>query len=209
MSTSAAERKAILGKFVLGLFPQVMQYILKAHISPRGLHVKYMRKNIHIAFTDSEISLMEKLPHLDEFTIDLCYKILRFEHLIYEPKCKWGNDPHNTEVEIADDIQRILNLTNEVIGKMSTELPNEYFEDFQKKTVEVLKRIDAYLCEDSCFRLYETICRSDVNCTEIIEKVTDIQPINGMFISKKATNCTSTQNNYKMFVLSKPENKAK
>ncbi|XP_063398430.1 uncharacterized protein LOC134683205 isoform X2 [Mytilus trossulus] len=177
MSTSAAKRKATLGKHVLVLFPKVMQTILKEHITPKGLQVKYRQNDIRTALTDSEISFMEKLPSLDEFTIELCYKILRYEHVIHEPKCTWGNVPNSTEVEISDDIQRILNLTNEVIGEMSAEIPIEYYEDFQKKTQEILKRIDAYLNHDSCLKLYKTISKSDMNYIEIISKLADVKPI--------------------------------
>ncbi|CAG2184702.1 unnamed protein product [Mytilus edulis] len=59
---------------------------------------------------------MEKLPNTDDFTIELCYKILRYENVLHEPSCKWGNVPHDTEVEIGDDVQRILNATNDVIS---------------------------------------------------------------------------------------------
>lgn len=82
-----------------------MQTILKEFMSPKGLQVKYRLKDIRTALTENETSLMEKLPNMDEFTIELCYKILRYENVMIEPSCKWGNAPKNTDIDIADDIQ--------------------------------------------------------------------------------------------------------
>ncbi|CAC5361535.1 unnamed protein product [Mytilus coruscus] len=67
---------------------------------------------------------METLPNVDDFTVELCYKILRYEVEIDEPTCKWGNIPHETEVKLSDDIQRILNATNDI-------------ESFQKQIVGI------------------------------------------------------------------------
>ncbi|CAG2220000.1 unnamed protein product [Mytilus edulis] len=180
MSAASKERQARLGNIVKKLFPKVMQKILKESVSPRGLQVKYQRKHIPIDLTENEISLMEKLPNIDDFTIELCYKILRYENVLHEPSCKWGNVPHDTEVEIGDDVQRILNATNDVISRKSDEISELYYEEFQKRTQEVLKRVDNYLCQDTCLQLYQTIQSSDINITGMQQEPTLMQEVNGM-----------------------------
>ncbi|CAG2211892.1 unnamed protein product [Mytilus edulis] len=166
MSTASKERQARLYNIVKKLFPKVMQQIFKECVSPRGLQGKYKQKFITIDFTENEISLMETLPNIDDFTIELCYKILRYENVLQEPSCKWGNVPHDTEVEIGDDIQRILNATNDVINRKSEEISELYYEEFQNRTQQVLKRVDEYLLQDTCLQLYQTIHSSDINISD-------------------------------------------
>ncbi|XP_076085238.1 uncharacterized protein LOC143056051 isoform X2 [Mytilus galloprovincialis] len=178
MSTASKERQAKLCNIVQKLFPKVMQHIFKECVSPRGLQGKYKQKFITIDFTENEISLMEKLPNIDDFTIELCYKILRYENVLHEPLCKWGNVPHDTEVEIADDVQRILNATNDVISRKSKEISELYYEEFQTRTEQVLKRVDEYLCQDTCSQLYQTFHSSDINISGKLQELTLMQEIN-------------------------------
>ncbi|CAG2197126.1 unnamed protein product [Mytilus edulis] len=181
MSAESNERLARLGSIAKELFPKVMQHILKECISPRGLQVKYQLNNIPTKFTESEISLMEKLPNLDNFTTELCFKILRFENLLHEPSCKWENIPHDTEVEIGDDIQRILNATNDVISRKSDVISELYYEEFLNRTQQVLQRVDAYLCQDTCLQLYQTIHSSDINISDMLQQLTLMQEVTEEF----------------------------
>lgn len=183
MSATSAERLALLGTFVLRLFPQVMQCIIKEYITPRGLTEKYKQKDIRAALMASEIALMEKLPDMVDFTIELCYKILRYEHLLSEPKCKWGNVPSDKDVEIADDIQRILNRTNEIIRMMSDDISEDYYKEVCTTTHDVLKRVDKFLNMNTCAELYHTICQSKLNPTDIVSKLRGVKQINGMYFN--------------------------
>ncbi|XP_071146855.1 uncharacterized protein [Mytilus edulis] len=178
MSAASKERLARLGNIVKKLYPKVMQLILKECVSPRGLQGKYQQKHITIDFTENEISLMEKLPNIDDFTIELCYKILRYENVFREPSCKWGNVPHESEVEIADDVQRILNATNDVISRNSDEISELYYEEFHQRTRDVLKRVDKYLCQDTSIQLYQTIQSSNIDITDMLQQLALMQPVN-------------------------------
>ncbi|CAG2238409.1 unnamed protein product [Mytilus edulis] len=178
MSTASKERQARLCNIVKNLFPKVMQQIFKECVSPRGLQGKYKQKFITIDFTTNEISLMERLPNIDDFTIELCYKILRYENVFSEPSCKWGNIPHDTEVAIGDDVQRILNATNDVISRKSEEISELYYEEFQKRTQDVLKRVDNYLCQDTSIQLYQTLQSSDIDITDMLQQLALMQQVN-------------------------------
>ncbi|XP_052067784.1 uncharacterized protein LOC127707292 [Mytilus californianus] len=183
MSTASKERQARLCNIVKKLFPKVMQHIFKECVSPRGLQGKYKQKFITIDFTENEISLMEKLPNIDDFTIELCYKILRYENVLHEPSCKWGNVPHDTEVEIGDDVQRILNATNDVISRKSEEISELYYGEFHNRTQQVLKRVDEYLCQDTSSQLYQTIHSSDINISDMLQELTLMQAVNDATIN--------------------------
>ncbi|XP_071146852.1 uncharacterized protein [Mytilus edulis] len=178
MSTASKERQARLCNIIKNLFPKVMQQIFKECVSPRGLQGKYKQKFITIDFTANEISLMERYPNIDDFTIELCYKILRYENVFSEPSCKWGNIPHDTEVAIGDDVQRILNATNDVISRKSEEISELYYEEFHKRTRDVLKRVDKYLCQDTSIQLYQTIQSSDIDITDMLQQLALMQPVN-------------------------------
>lgn len=180
MSEESNDRHARLGNIVKAIFPKIMQRILKECISPRGLQVKYQLKNIPTDLTESEISLMEKLPNLDDFTIGLCFKILRYEHLLHEPSCLWGNVPHDADIEIGDDVQRIINASNDVISRKSEEISQLYYEEFQNIIQEIVKRVDTYLCQDTCSQLYQSIHSSDINTHDMLLELNRMQKVNGM-----------------------------
>lgn len=185
MPATFLERQAKLGNIVLSVLPKVLQTILKEYISPRGLQMKYSLKDIRTSLTESEISLMEKLPNMDDFTIELCYKILRFENLMHEPSCKWGNDPKKSEVEIADDIQRILITTNAIISKTCDGVSETEYDNFQQKLQDIFNRVDKYLHTDTCVKLYNTINGSKIIYIDILQELTRLQQVHGMLTSRK------------------------
>lgn len=182
------DRSAKLGSIVLRVLPKVMQLILRECISPRALQVKYRLNDIRTALTENEISIMEKLPDIDEFTIELCYKILRYENLMLEPSCKWGNNPNITDVEIADDIQRIVIATNEVIGNKSEDVSETYYEEFHSRLHEVLNRVDKFIHQDTCLKFYKTICRDEINSTDIFQELARLHQVDCMFYSRSILN---------------------
>ncbi|CAC5383545.1 unnamed protein product [Mytilus coruscus] len=178
MSVTPEDRQARLGCVILKLFPTIMQSILKGYTNPRGLRVKFQLKDIRTTLTLSETSLMEHLPNIEDFTVELCYKILRYENLIIEPACKWGNIPHDTEVEISDDIQRIINLTNEVISKECGDISEIYYNEFLEKTKDVTKRVDGHLQQDTCFKVFTTTSSLDINPADILQELALVQKVN-------------------------------
>ncbi|CAC5423738.1 unnamed protein product [Mytilus coruscus] len=149
MSDIFKDRHAKLGCMVLRLFPEVMQLILKEYATPNGVNRKYSQKDFHFVFKENEVVLMDKLPNMDDFTIEICYKILRFENMLDEPKCKWGNAPHDTEVEIADDIQRLINATNSIISINIEAVTENYSEKLLVEIKSIVTRTDSYFEQDT------------------------------------------------------------
>ncbi|CAC5405962.1 unnamed protein product [Mytilus coruscus] len=175
---TSEERHGKLGSIVLRVLPRVMQTILQEYISPRGLQMKYRLKDIRTYISEKEQSLMEKLPNMDDFTIELCYKILRFENFMYEPSCKWGNVPEDSAVEIADDIQRIIFAANEIISIKLADVSEIYFEKILKRLQEILHRVDTFLHKDTCLNLYKIICGLNIKYTDILQELVQMQQVN-------------------------------
>ncbi|XP_071150437.1 uncharacterized protein [Mytilus edulis] len=165
---------AQLGVFVLRLFPTIVQLILKDNITPGKLKRMFVDKTLNTALTNIDIGLLKTLPNMDNFTIEICYKILRFENLIGEPKCKWGNIPHETEIAIADDIQRILNASNEVITKTSREITKIFRDSFDDNVKRIIERVDAYLNGDTCQQSYQNLHIQQISVSELLEILEEI-----------------------------------
>ncbi|CAC5383517.1 unnamed protein product [Mytilus coruscus] len=178
MSDIFQERHAKLGCMVLRLFPKVMQMILKDYITPKGLQKRFSKNDFRLGFTENEVVLMEKLPNIDDFTIEISYKILRFEfNMLDEPNCKWGNVPHDTEVEIADDIQRLINATNSLIKINTEEVTAQYSEKMLEEIKFMVTRIDSYLEQDDLRSLFTSLCRSETDYSSILQDLTRVKAI--------------------------------
>ncbi|CAG2241052.1 unnamed protein product [Mytilus edulis] len=182
MSDIFKERHAKLGCMVLRLFPKVMQMILKDYITPKGLQTRFSKNDFRLVFTNNEVVLMEKLPNIDDFTVEISYKILRFEfNMLHEPKCKWGNVPHYTDVEIADDIQRIIHATNSIIKINTNNVTENYSENLLEEIKMMVTRIDSYLKQDDLRSLYNSLCRSETDSNAILQDLTSVKAIEGKF----------------------------
>ncbi|CAG2207195.1 unnamed protein product [Mytilus edulis] len=178
MSDIFKERHAKLGCMVLRLFPKVMQMILKDYITPKGLQKRFSKNDFRLVFTKNEVVLMENLPNIDDFTIEISYKILRFEfNMLDEPKCKWGNVPHDTEVEIGDDIQRLINATHSIIKINTEEVTAQYSEKMLEEIKCMVTRIDSYLEQDDLWNLYTSLCRSETDSSSIIQDLKSVKAI--------------------------------
>ncbi|XP_052067787.1 uncharacterized protein LOC127707295 [Mytilus californianus] len=177
MSDIYRDRHAKLGCMVLKLFPKFMQMILKYYETPPGLKQKYLKQHFCFVFTEKEIDLMDKLPNMNEFTIELCYKILRSENRLDEPKCKWGNVPHVTEVEISDDIQRLINATNSIKNIKSQELTEKYLAQLLEEIRLIATRGDSFLQQDTLESMYNSLCRSETDSIDILQDLIRIKAI--------------------------------
>lgn len=156
----------------------MMRAILKENVPTQWLCRQYNHNNIVSPLNEYEIKLMDALPNMDNFTIELCYKILRYEWLIDEPTCEWGNIPLDTEMTIADDIQRILNATNEILS-MQEECITEFdMKSFEEIILKLIRRMNAHFPEYGFFKIYRDIKRTE-SSSAIVQELTGIKPGNG------------------------------
>lgn len=169
-----------LSAVTVKLFPKLMQFILKDYINPKGLNAKFRNNDLKVAFTEDDFTLMSKLPKIEDFTVSLCYKILRYEKLVDEPRCKWGNIPDDTHTEISDDILRILLIRNELITKLQGNIAIDYYIKTKLKIESIICRVDRYLdsSNSKCHELYRSICDSkhDVSaCLQILKNLPTVK----------------------------------
>lgn len=181
MSNSYKDRHAKLGCMVLRLFPQVMQMILIQYFTPQWLQRKYTKKEYRFVFRANEIAVMDKLPNVDDFTIELCYKILISENMLDEPKCKWGNVPHEVEVEMTDDIQRLINATNSIVSIKSEEVTQNYSDKLLQNIKLIVTRTDSCFKQDTLRSMYNTLSRSGIDTTSVLQDLSMIKAIEGKF----------------------------
>ncbi|VDI02853.1 Hypothetical predicted protein [Mytilus galloprovincialis] len=190
MSLSVERRlHAKLGWIVLKVFPKVMQWILTAHIGVAGLHTRYRNRNynLQMILTDNENNLMQKLPKIDEFTIELCYKILRSENYLHSSTdASFSVD----ETVVSDDIRCILLSTNDIIKKESRDITQNYAIKHLYKFELLLRRIDKFLNENGniCRSLYHEICKENIDELACLDELKKLQLIEvGPIISDRET----------------------
>lgn len=177
---TAKDRLCELSVIGVNFLPKIMQFILKDIISPKGLKVKFKNRDLNVAFTEDENSVMSKLPNTANFTVSLCYKLLRYGNFIDEPTCKWGNIPDDTHVEISDDVLRILQIRNELIQKVHEGVSNDYYIETKRKMESIICRVDSYLESGNtkCLELYRSVCDSMDGASaslKILEKLSIIE----------------------------------
>ncbi|VDI49870.1 Hypothetical predicted protein [Mytilus galloprovincialis] len=171
------ERHARLGQMVLRLFPKVMQMVLKDNIKPAALKNKYKKRALNTNLHDSEVTLMKNLPNIEDFTIQLCYKILRYEDLLDKPKREWGQTPHDSDTEISDDIQRLLSTTNELLNKNSGDITYDYFKGFIDRIKQLIERIDVVIESDNCGKLFNSLYTEEINSSDYLQELLRMTPI--------------------------------
>lgn len=181
---SSNERHAKLGQMVLRLFPKIMQMVLKDNIKPTALKSKYRNRAIYVNLNESEQTLMENLPNIDDFTIQLCYKILRYEDLLDTPKCEWGGTPHDSDTEISDDVQRLLCATNEMLSKKSEVITEDYFNEFIDRVRRMITGFDRVLDGNKCELLFHGLYTSQLDMldySDYLQELLRMKPIESKF----------------------------
>ncbi|XP_063409116.1 uncharacterized protein LOC134692588 [Mytilus trossulus] len=144
----------------------------------KGITNRFSKNDFRLVFTKNEIVLLEKLPNINDFTVEISYKILRFEfNMLHEPKCKWGNVPQDTDVEISDDIQRLINATNSIIKITSTEVTENYSENLLEEIKKMVTRIDSFLNQDDLGSLYNSLCLCEIDSISILQDLSQVKAI--------------------------------
>ncbi|CAC5384485.1 unnamed protein product [Mytilus coruscus] len=144
--------------------------------------------NLQMILTDNENDLMQKLPKIDEFTIELCYKILRSENYLHDSSTVASFTV--AETEVADDIRCILRSTNEIVEKESRDITQNYAFKYLYKLELALRRIDKFLNENcnNCQTLYHDVCKEEIDEQGCLDELKKLQLIDvGPVISDKKT----------------------
>ncbi|CAG2209451.1 unnamed protein product [Mytilus edulis] len=177
------DRHAKLGLMVLRLFPKVMQMILRYYVTPQWLKQKYSKQHFSFVLTENEVILMDKLPNMDEFTFEIFYKILRSENVLDEPTCKWGKIPQDTDVEISDDIQRLINATHLIRSITSEQVTETKLEKLLEEIRLIVSRIDSFLELDTLESMFNSFIKSNSDDSiSILQDLAMVKAIDGRFL---------------------------
>lgn len=161
-----------------------MQLLLQNLITPRGLRNKYNNRDLKLNLTESEKSEMEKLPKMTDFTIELCYKIIRFENLVPEPSSQWEILPDENHQEITDDIKRIVFITNDVFNKLGEDVSDKSYETFKAKVEGIVARIDSYLEQESCKHCFEEVIALEAQLDICLKELQKLREIHGKCLNR-------------------------
>ncbi|XP_062609206.1 uncharacterized protein LOC134270956 isoform X2 [Saccostrea cucullata] len=86
------------------------------------------------------------IPDYGKFDVSLLYKLIQnlCPHLV--PTQGWGKQPKATDIKIADDIERLRQFRNGMLGHLeSSSIPDALFEARWAEIEDVMKRMDSFL----------------------------------------------------------------
>jgi hypothetical protein len=99
---------AVLGRITVTVLPKMCQKILESIISADNLYCSFKKRNdLKIILVEEELAIITMMVSngYKDFTLQLCYKILRHEQWVGTPRQNWGNVPLHTDINISDDIE--------------------------------------------------------------------------------------------------------
>lgn len=169
------ERRARLAFFVLKLFPNIMQCFASFYILKNGLSNKYCNnKRNPPVFTRTELHLLKQLPNVQNFTVQLCYKLISFEELLPSPSSGWGTFPDFKAVKVEDDIERIRHVINDIITINSDQCTEHYLGKFLYKLEQIIQRIQIPLGNVSIFQTYESLLIQNINTAVVLAELRNV-----------------------------------
>lgn len=180
--STALEIHAKIAFIVLTYFPKIMQSLLTFHIGPVGLQNRYRKHALKCILTPAEHSLMNKLPRVEDFTVDLCFKILRSEDLISVPTKNLGILPQHGHFTVADDIQRVIKSANDVIDEDPNTFTKNGYIKFLYKTENLFGRVNTFLGENKFNKNNLRLFPDNSDYISYLEQLHNCRHINGKYI---------------------------
>lgn len=71
-----------------------------------------------------------------------------------------------------------------MIVKKSEDVSDKYYEEFQTSLHEILYRVDTFLQQDTCLKLYKIVCRSEINSTDILQDLALLQQVDSKYYGR-------------------------
>lgn len=180
------KRRARLAFFVLELFPYIMQCSVSCYILKNGLSNKYCNnKRNPPVFTRTELLLLKQLPNVQNFTVQLCYKLISFEELLPSPSCGWGIFPDSKAVKVEDDIERIRHVINDIIALNSDQSTEHYLGKFLYKLEQIIQRFQIALGNVTIFQTYQSLLIQNINTAVVLAELKNVGVIGKKFLKRK------------------------
>ena len=185
--TDPQEMHAVLGRITVTVLPKMCQQILESIISADHFCCSFKKRNdLKIILVEEELAIITMMVSngYKDFTVQLCYKILRHEQWVGTPRQNWGNVPLHTDINISDDIERIRLSRNKIVSMETKSLDKTTFLTLIDEFREIAKRVDFYLKKDVKFLLQiqptESMTKAEIEST--VEEIRRLPVIEGMFL---------------------------
>lgn len=177
------ERRARLACFVLELFPNIMRFSVLHYMLKKGLSNKYCN-NIRYpsVFTTTELLLIQELPNVNNFTIQLCYKLITFEELLPTPSKGWGKFPDSNALKVEDDIERIRHGINEILTVNDEHFTECYLVKFLYKLEQIIQRLQIALGTTRVDSIYKSVLRKNIDTAVVLEELRNVDIIGKKYI---------------------------
>ncbi|VDI17206.1 Hypothetical predicted protein, partial [Mytilus galloprovincialis] len=146
---------------ITDIFPNILRDILRKTICPHDLYKKCDTKFLSSCFSDQRTYLKTlKLQNTFSFLdIPIIYKLLRHFSLIPPPSKGWGTAPDPTDRLLADDVERIRTLRNEIAHRCNTNIDKNICDAFFVKFSEIGERIDIHFTGQTNYEQKVIDCR--------------------------------------------------
>ncbi|VDI47976.1 Hypothetical predicted protein [Mytilus galloprovincialis] len=146
---------------IIDIFPDILRDILQSTISPQDLYKKCDTKFLNSCFSDQQ-TYLKTLKFENSFSyldIPIMYKLLRYFSLISPPSKGWGKAPDPTDRLIADDVERIRMLRNEIAHRCDANIDKNTCDDFFVEFSEIGERIDTHFTGQTSYEQRVNDCR--------------------------------------------------
>lgn len=85
------------------------------------------------------------IPDYNNFDVNLLYTLIRNLCPSLEPTKGWGNDPADTDIQIGDDIERLMLWRSNNVLHSSSGISDSYFKIILKELKSLLQRIQSHM----------------------------------------------------------------
>ncbi|VDI56719.1 Hypothetical predicted protein [Mytilus galloprovincialis] len=172
MHSDEERRLAHMGQIVLHFFPMILRVILTEVNEINQFACRSIQNNRDFKsklFEDENSIVLSMINNgYSFFNIQLCYKMLRHFEWINPPRKGWGNEIEDADIELADDIERIRQISNTVILMPLHQVSEIVYSSVMQKVKEISVRIASFKKESN--RSKESIYSCEIGNKETLEE---------------------------------------
>lgn len=205
MHSDEERRLAHMGQIVLHFFPMILRVILTEvnEINQYACRSIQNNRDFKSKLFEDETSIVLTMINngYSLFNIQLCYKMLRHFEWINPPRKGWGNEIEDADIELADDIERIRQISNTVILMPLHDVSEIIYSSVIQKVKEISVRIARFKKESN--KSEDSIYSCEIGNKETLEEDEILTLLNNLrkmheIKSKYIVDCMFIQSVYRV-----------